>query len=138
MDDIVLNKAETIERCVQRVREVYADDTSAFRRDLTRQESVLLNLQRACEAAIDLAMHLVRLDRSGIPKTSREAFDLLERSGTVPATLATPMRSMVGFRNVAVHDYRRLDLDVVESIVERHLDDLLAFARLALRRRSEP
>jgi len=137
MDDVVLNKAETIERCVQRVREVYADDTSAFRHDLTRQESVLLNLQRACEAAIDLAMHLVRLDRAGIPKTSREAFDLLERSGTVPATLATPMRSMVGFRNVAVHDYRRLDLDVVESIVERHLDDLLAFARLALQRRSE-
>lgn len=41
---------------------------------------------------------------------------------------------MVGFRNVAVHDYRRLDLAVVDAIVAHHLDDVLAFASLALRR----
>jgi uncharacterized protein YutE (UPF0331/DUF86 family) len=133
MDDVVLGKVEIIERCVLRVREVHAGDPVAFRGDLTRQESVLLNLQRACEAAIDLAMHLVRVDRLGLPKASREAFDLLERADTLPAELAEALRGMVGFRNVAVHDYRRLDLDVVESIVTRHLDDLLAFARIAVR-----
>lgn len=135
MDDVVLGKAEIIERCVRRVREVHAGDPVAFLRDLTRQESVLLNLQRACEAAIDLAMHLVRVDRLGIPKASREAFDLLEGAGALPADLAATLRGMVGFRNVAVHDYRKLDLDVVESIVTRHLDELLEFGRLAVRRR---
>jgi len=134
MDDVVLGKAEIIERCVRRVREVHGGDSDAFRAELTRQESVLLNLQRACEAAIDLAMHLVRVNRLGIPKQSRDAFDLLERSGSLPSELARPMRAMVGFRNVAVHDYRRLDLVVVDAIVTRHLDDLLAFATLALRR----
>jgi uncharacterized protein YutE (UPF0331/DUF86 family) len=132
MDDVVLGKVEVIERCVRRVREVHAGDPVAFRGDLTRQESVLLNLQRACEAAIDLSMHLVRVERLGLPKASREAFDLLERAGALPADLAAALRGMVGFRNVAVHDYRRLDLDVVESIVARHLDDLLAFARIAI------
>ena len=134
MDDVVLGKAEIIERCVRRVREVHGGDTEAFLAELTRQESVLLNLQRACEAAIDLAMHLVRVDRLGIPKESRDAFDLLERSGVLPSDLARPLRAMVGFRNVAVHDYRRLDLAVVDGIVARHLDGLLAFASLALRR----
>lgn len=133
MDDVVLGKVEIIERCVGRVREVHDCDPVAFRSDLTRQESVLLNLQRACEAAIDLAMHLVRVDRLGIPKASREAFDLLERAGALPAELAASLRGMVGFRNVAVHDYRKLDLDVVEAIVARHLDDLLAFAKISLR-----
>lgn len=132
MDDVVLGKVETIERCVRRVREVHDGDPAAFRGDLTRQESVLLNLQRACEAAIDLAMHLVRVGRLGLPRASREAFDLLEAAGTLSTELARALRGMVGFRNVAVHDYRRLDLDVVESIVVRHLDDLLAFARIAL------
>ena len=134
MDDVILNKAEIIERCVRRVREMHGGDSDVFRAELMRQESVLLNLQRACEAAIDLAMHLVRVDRLGIPKESRDAFDLLERSGFLPSELARPMRAMVGFRNVAVHDYRRLDLAVVDAIVARHLDDLLAFASLALRR----
>jgi uncharacterized protein YutE (UPF0331/DUF86 family) len=133
MDDVVLGKAEIIERCVRRVREVHAGDPVAFRGDLTRQESVLLNLQRSCEAAIDLAMHLVRVDRLGLPKASREAFDLLERAGALPADLAEALRGMVGFRTVAVHDYRKLDLDVVEAIIARHLDDPLAFARIAVR-----
>jgi uncharacterized protein YutE (UPF0331/DUF86 family) len=134
MDDVVLAKAEIIERCVRRVREVHAGDAAAFRSDLIRQESVLLNLQRASEAAIDLAMHLVRVDRLGIPKESRGAFDLLERAGVLSGALASRLRAMVGFRNVAVHEYRRLDLAMVESIVERHLDDLLGFAAMALRR----
>lgn len=138
MDDIVLNKAEIVERCVRRVREVYADDAGAFRDDLTRQESVLLNLQRACEATIDLGMHLVRRGRLGVPKASREAFDLLERAGTIPHDLAAPLRAMVGFRNVAVHDYCQLDLHIVEAIIERHLEDLLAFTRLAIERTNEP
>ncbi len=137
MDDVVLNKAEIIERCVRRVREVYGPDVAGFRCDLTRQESVLLNLQRACEAAIDLAMHLVRVGRLGIPKTSRDAFDVLEREGALPSDLADPLRAMVGFRNVAVHDYRRLDLDVVEAIIDRHLDELVAFTRFALRSSDE-
>jgi uncharacterized protein YutE (UPF0331/DUF86 family) len=138
MDDVVLAKAEIIERCVRRVREVHAGDAAAFRADLTRQESVLLNLQRACEAAIDLAMHLVRVDRLGIPKESRAAFDLLEGAGILSSALADPLRAMVGFRNVALHDDRRLDLAVVEAIIERHLDDLLEFASVALRRLRSP
>lgn len=132
MDDVALGKAEIIERCVMRIRDVLGADARRLHDDLGTQESVLLNLQRACEAAIDLAMHLVRRRRLGIPKASRDAFDLLERAGTLPPALASPLRALVGFRNVAVHDYRRLDLAVVEAIVERHLDDLLAFTRLAL------
>ena len=132
MDDVALGKVEIIERCVRRVREIHRGDPAAFRADLTRQESVLLNLQRAAEAAIDLAMHLVRIDRLGLPKASREPFDLLEQAGVLPAELASALRAMVGFRNVAVHDYRKLDLDVVEAIIARHLDDLLAFARIAV------
>jgi uncharacterized protein YutE (UPF0331/DUF86 family) len=40
---------------------------------------------------------------------------------------------MVGFRNVAIHDYQKLNLDIVRRIVLEHLDDFLAFTRLLLR-----
>jgi len=103
---------------------VHGGDPEAFRAELTRQESVPLKLRRACEAA---AMHLMRVDRLGIPKESRDAVDLLELSGFLASHPARPLRAMVGFSNVAVHDYRRLDLAVVHAIVAHHLDDLLAF-----------
>lgn len=134
MDDVVLAKAATIERCVSRVREEYAGDERNLVDDIRRQDSILLNLQRACEASIDLAMHLVSVGRLGVPQETRDAFRLLREAGVIDAELAERMIRMVGFRNVAMHDYRRLDLDIVKSIVTDHLEDFLAFRRLALER----
>lgn len=133
MDDVVLNKAAIVERCVQRVRDVYADDPSNLTTDLTRQDSIVLNLQRACKAAIDLAMHLVRRYQLGIPQESRDAFDLLVTSGRLDADLGERLKRMVGFRNVAVPDYTRLNLDIVRSIIEHRLDELLEFSAVAIR-----
>ncbi len=134
VDDVLVNKAASIERAVARVREEYAGDDANLLGNQTRQDAIILNLQRACESSIDAAMHLVRVHRLGVPQESREAFDLLERSGRIPPGLATQMRKMVGFRNVAVHDYQRLNLDVVRSIVVGHLDDFLTFTEVLLQR----
>ncbi len=134
MDDVVLSKAATVERCLARVREVYADDPSNLRDDLTRQDSIILNIQRACEAAIDLAMHLVRVRRLGLPQESRHAFELLAQAGEIDAELAAALMRMVGFRNIAIHEYQSLNLDIVESIIARELGDLTRFAEQSVRR----
>ncbi|MFN8559858.1 MAG: DUF86 domain-containing protein [Dehalococcoidia bacterium] len=134
-DDVVLNKAAIIERCIARVREEYAGDPRNLTGNITRQDSIILNLQRACEAAIDLAMHVVRRQRLGIPQETRDAFRLLQEAGVLSAPLADRLMRMVGFRNVAIHDYRRLDLEIVRNIVTGHLDDFLAFTAALLTRR---
>lgn len=130
MDDVVLNKAAVIERCIQRIREEHAGNAKNLTDNQTRQDSIVLNLQRACEAAIDLSMHLVRRERLGIPQESREGFELLAKAGRLPQPLAENLKRMVGFHNIAVHDYRKLDVVIVSAIVERHLEELLEFARL--------
>lgn len=132
-DDVLLNKAAAIERAVGRAREEYAGDDANLLQNQTRQDAIILNLQRACESSIDAAMHLVRIHRLGVPQETREAFDLLEKSGQLDAALATKLRKMVGFRNIAVHDYQKLSLDVVRSIVVERLDDFLEFTALLLR-----
>ena len=77
-------------------------------------------------------MHLVRRHHLGIPQDSRHAFDLLAEAGKLDAPLADVSKRMVGFRNVAVHDYQHLSVDIVRAIIQHHLDDLLAFARPGL------
>ena len=136
MDDVALNKAAIIERCIRRVHEVYVGDERNLRDDATKQDSIVLNLQRACEAAIDLAMHLVRRDRLGIPQDSREAFDLLVERGGLPRDIADKLRRMVGFRNVAVHEYQALNLDIVREIIRSYLSELSSFAAFAMRART--
>ncbi len=74
-DDVLLNKAAAIERSVRRAREEYGADEANLLANQTRQDAIILNLQRACESSIDAAMHLVRVHRLGIPQETREAFD---------------------------------------------------------------
>jgi len=132
MDNVVLNKVATIERCLHRVHEEYAGQAENLEHDITRQDSIILNIQRACEASIDLAMHLVRRFALGVPQDSRQAFDLLVDAGKLDAAMADALKRMVGFRNIAVHDYQRLNLAIVRSIIEHKLEDLRAFAAHAL------
>ena len=133
VDDVALNKAASIERAVTRVREEHAGDDANLLANQTRQDAIILNLQRACESSIDAAMHLVRIHKLGIPQESRDAFELLEKAGRLDASLSDRMKRMVGFRNVAVHDYQRLNLDIVRSIVRERLDDFIEFSRVVLR-----
>jgi uncharacterized protein YutE (UPF0331/DUF86 family) len=131
--DVALHKAEIIERCLQRVRQVYADSPLNLRGDLTKQDSIVLNIQRGAEAAIDLAMHLVRRLRLGIPRDSRDAFRLLEAAGHLEPDLSLSLQNMVGFRNIAIHQYQALDLDVVEAVIHGSLADLERFSTVAIR-----
>src|SRR5690554_5948910 len=119
MNDIILNKITTIERCVKRIHEVY-DGNPENLSDFTKQDSIILNIQRACEASIDLAMHIVSEKKLGVPKASREAFQLLQEAGLIDAALAKTLMNMVGFRNIAVHDYQALKLDILIAILEKH------------------
>ena len=109
---------------------------STFRK--TRQDAIILNLQRACERSIDAAIHLVRVHRIGISQETREAFDLLEAAGRLDASIAARLKKMAGFRNVAVHDYPKLNLDVVRHILVERLDDFLEFTHMLLRDDNTP
>lgn len=131
-DDVLLNKVEIIERCLRRIGEEYSGHEDDLDTDYTRQDSIILNLQRACEASIDAAMHVVRLRRLGIPQDSREAFVMLCEAGVLPVELSTHLQAMVGFRNIAVHDYRKLNIEIVRSIIQKRLADFRDFSRIIL------
>ena len=56
-NDVILNKVQTIYRCTKRIKDEYHGPESL--NDYTRQDSIILNILRACETCIDLAMHVV-------------------------------------------------------------------------------
>jgi uncharacterized protein YutE (UPF0331/DUF86 family) len=128
MDDIAINKAEIIRRCIRRIDEEFRGDLSRLE-DWTIQDSVILNLLRACEASIDLARHQVALGRLGIPQNSRDAFELLANHNIISHECGETMKHMVGFRNIAVHDYQRLQTEILNSILTKQLNDFELFLR---------
>lgn len=133
MSTLVLGKVAAIERSVARAREEFAAAGVAFARDFTRQDAAILNILRGCELALDLANILIRERGLGIPQSGRDSFRLLADAHLIESEHAAQLQRMIGFRNIAVHQYQTLDIAIVEAILQRDLDDLLAYAQTIVR-----
>jgi uncharacterized protein YutE (UPF0331/DUF86 family) len=125
--DLVLAKVSTVRTCVATIRGLRAADAPA-REAWIVQDVTVLNLQRAAQACLDLANHLIAANRWELPRSARHAFQVLGRNGVVDRALLEVMVGVIGFRNIAVHDYATLNPAVVEAIAGRHLGDLETFA----------
>jgi len=130
---VILNKYSIIERCIKRIKEIYENNPENLK-DYNKQDAIVLNLQRACQATIDIAMYIISVKNIGIPQSKKGAFTVLEENNIITSEMAKNMRGMLGFRNIAVHEYQELDLDIIKSIIENHLQELLDFAREMLKK----
>lgn len=130
-DDVIINKCAVIESCLKRIHEEYEGHEEELHSNFTRQDSIILNLQRAAEAAIDLGMRWARIKKLGTPQTSRDVFVILQKNKLLPQKLTEDLQAMVGFRNIAIHDYQKINLAIVRSIIKTKLKDFEEFIRLA-------
>ena len=121
--DLVTAKLAVIDRCLARIAEVRSETGRGFR-PVDVGDITAINLIRAIQAVIDLATHVVAAESYGTPDSTANAFALLEQQGVIDPDLAGRLRRMVGFRNIAVHEYQTLDPVIIERIVEQHLGDL--------------
>lgn len=127
MNDIVINKIQSIQRCIQRAREEYQADPDGFDDNYSRQDASVLNILRACEQAIDLSNHTINAHKMGIPTSSAESFDLLQQQSVIDTGLSEKLKKMIQFRNTIIHQYQKMDVEIVKSVLDSGLDDLIAF-----------
>ncbi|NVO00648.1 MAG: DUF86 domain-containing protein [Geobacteraceae bacterium] len=133
MNDVVMNKKESVERCIRQIRAYYATISPLdFEEDYMKQDSIAINLQRACEQCIDLANYTIKARKLGLPKESKESFALLATAGIISNDLAKRLQGMVGFRNILVHEYQRMDISLMVDVIENRLDDMVVFSNHVL------
>lgn len=130
-DDVIINKVETIKRCIKRIEEEYSNDFNNLE-NYTKQDSIILNLQRMCEATLDLGMHYIKIKKLELPQTSKQTFEILQKNEVIDKKLSLDLQGMVGFRNIAVHDYQSLNIEILQKIIENHLVDSLRLAQKIL------
>ena len=128
---VILNKYETIERSIKRINEEYQDNPDNLE-DYRKEDMIVLNLQRACEATTDLAMYVVSTRKLGLPQTKKDVFQILEKNKIINKKMSLNLQNMIGFRNIAIHAYKELNHDILIDVIENHLSDLVDFARLIL------
>ncbi len=126
MDDVILNKSESIKRCLNRIEEDYDEE---FEENYTKQDAVILNIQRLIQQTIDLGAYIVKKYKLGIPKSSKEIFEILEKEKIIEKDLSESLQNMVGFRNLAIHEYMKLKLEIIEYIIKEKIFDCLEFQK---------
>ncbi len=89
VDNVILNKSAIIERYISRVLEEYTGHEAELSANFTKQDSIILNLERVCQAAIDMAAHIVKIQKLGIPQENRDLFQMLEQQKTIPHSLSS-------------------------------------------------
>lgn len=124
--DVVLAKVAVIQRCLKRIRETTQMKPECLG-DIDKEDIFVLNLQRSVQAVIDLATHIVASEGLGLSDTIRGNFKLLQDAVIISKELAQKMESMVGFRNIAMHDYQAIDKNILKSILIKNLKDLEDF-----------
>jgi len=129
VDDVLLQKRISIERCIQQIENYMSRPSSlAFRDDVFLQDAVGRNIQLACERSIDMANRVIRMRKLGVPKESRESFTILYTAKIISQPMYQSLVAMVGFRNILVHEYTKLNTDILQAVITTHVYVLLDFA----------
>ena len=125
---VLINKYESIERCINRINEEYEGNPESLL-DYRKMDAIVLNLQRACEMTIDVAMNIISTRKLGLPQTKKDTFEILEKNNLISQDICSKMKGMVGLRNIAIHEYKVIDEDILKQVIENNLNDLKEFVR---------
>ena len=132
--DLILAKAGSVKSHLNRVLEKRNVDLDNFIKDIDRQESILFNIQTAVQNCIDIAAHIICEDSFGVPGSTTEMFYLLEKNGYLDNDLTQKMVKAVGFRNLIVHEYGKIELEQVYEIAQDDINDLNEYLKAIIKK----
>jgi uncharacterized protein YutE (UPF0331/DUF86 family) len=125
--DLVLRRLANLDTYLGQLQPFRTVDAASYRQDWKTQRIVERTLHLAIETCMDVADHVVADRRLRVPETGAESFEILAEAGLLPAELGKALASMVGFRNILVHDYARLDPEIVIRVLRTDLSDVERF-----------
>ena len=126
--DLLQRKLEMLLRCLERIRSHKIETLEELESNLDKQESIILNLQRAVQICIDIGNHIL-LDYSVSPTSMADTFKRMAEKKLITEANASNLAKAAAFRNIAVHQYDILDNKIILAIIKEHLHDFEDFTK---------
>lgn len=134
MDKLILDKKiDSILRAIDRIEIRTPKNKEDFLKDIDAQDVATLNLTRTIQLCVDIAMHIIANSNADTPQTMSESFSTLEKLKIIDTETKNKLKKSIGFRNIAVHNYSGLDLELTFKIAHEHLDDFKDFIKQILK-----
>ncbi len=124
---LIGEKLDTIVRCLERVREKTPASLSELNTNIDSQDIIVLNLERAIQASVDIATHIVAYTSLPVPNTMADAFEKLSAAKVISEATALRMKKAVGLRNILVHEYQKVDWSILWDVITNRISDFHSF-----------
>ena len=124
---LILRKLSALEEYYEQIAEYRSISTDQYAKDWKSQRIIERTLQMMVETCIDIAGHIIADMKFRVPVSYADSFHVLAENDIVNESLSASLEKMAKFRNIVVHDYDRVDEEIVIGILRKNLDDFTIF-----------
>lgn len=125
--DRVQSKLGALEEYLRGLEEKRGVSLEKYLGDRDLQDIVERRFEKAIQASLDVAAHIVSAEGFREPNNYGDLFEILGEERVLSEDLVPKMVEMAGFRNVLAHEYSGID----DERVYQHLNNLERFRRFA-------
>ena len=116
-ESVLIHRLAALEEYLADLDEIKIDlDRTKFKNDKITRRYVERTLQMATEACLDIANHIISYEGYREPEDNKDVFKVLSENDIIAEDLRDKLIKMAKFRNVIVHDYLKVDSEIVYAV----------------------
>lgn len=124
---LILKKLSNVEEYLKQIKEFSDISAKDYEASWKIQRIVERTLQIMIESCLDVAGHIISDAGFRVPETYVDMFRILTENGILKEKQLPALEKIARFRNIVVHDYAKIDSEIVIGILQRNLVDFEKF-----------
>ena len=124
---LILRKLSELDEYYQQIKEYENISVGEYSGDWKVQRIIERTLQMMIETCIDITGHIIADRGYRIPKSYADTFKVLHENKILGNRLFPVLEKMAKFRNIVVHHYDQVDVQIVVEILKNNLNDFEDF-----------
>ena len=126
-ETLILRKLSELDEYYQQVGEYEQITVSQYHADWKISRIIERTLQMMIETCVDIASHIIADQGYRVPKSYSDTFKVLHEKEILGGKLFKALEKLAKFRNIIVHNYDKVDAEIVVGILKRDLKDFLGY-----------
>lgn len=125
--DRLIEKMDELEMYLRELEEYLPDDKEEYLKNGMSKRACERTFQLACEDILDICNLIISDEGLGIPADSKDTVRKLAEHSILENSLASRVEELIGFRNLLVHQYGRVDNSRAYTYLHNELHDFYEF-----------
>ncbi len=123
----ILEKIDELEKYLRELEEYLPEEKEDYLNSGLKKRACERAFQLASEDLLDICNLIISEKGFGIPADSKDSIRKLAENGVITGSLSTRLEELIGFRNLLVHQYGRVDDSRAYSYLNMEMKDFYEF-----------